>query len=193
MFFISGKSFIAALMERFYEIDSGNVIIDGVDLKTLDPSWLRCHAIGFTNQEPVLFATSVLENIRYDRPGATDTAVYEAATLANAYDFIDDFPEGYHTILGERGVTVSGDRQKHGIAIARALIKNPSILILDEATSELDAESERIVQLALVTVSRVLSSKQTVIYYRMYSVGKSLWSTIRDADIVVVGFSSTNC
>ncbi|KAL4230435.1 ATP-binding cassette [Mactra antiquata] len=105
---LSGKSTIAALIERFYEIDSGN--------------------------EPVLFATSVLENMRYGRPDATDTEVYEAVTLTNAHDFIVGFPEGYNTILGERGVTVS-EGQKHGIAIARALIKNPSILILDEATS----------------------------------------------------------
>ncbi|KAL4224808.1 ATP-binding cassette [Mactra antiquata] len=170
-----GKSTIAALMERFYEIDSGNVTIDGVDLKTLDPSWLRGRAIGFINQEPVLFATSVLENIRYGRPDATDTEVYEAATLANAHNFIVGFPEGYNTILGERGVTVSGG-QKQRIAIARALIKNPSILILDEATSALDAESERIVQEALDTVSR--GRTVLVIAHRL--------STIRDADIIAV-------
>ncbi|KAL4233333.1 hypothetical protein ACF0H5_008015 [Mactra antiquata] len=179
-----GKSFIAALMERFYEIDSGNVIIDGVDLKTLDPSWdeMSCYRI---YQSGVLRVNRPMPKTiknAYPDPGSVifvrrgQLLVYEAATLANAYDFIDGFPEGYNTILGERGGTVSGDRQKHGIAIARALIKNPSILILDEATSELDAESERIVQLALDTVSR--GCTVLVKSHRL--------STIRDADIVVV-------
>ncbi|KAL4222715.1 ATP-binding cassette [Mactra antiquata] len=131
--------------------------------------------IKYLNKEPVLFATSVLENMRYGRPDATDTEVYEAVTLANAHDFIDGFPEEYNTILGERGVTVSGG-QKHGITIARALIKNPSIFLLDEATSALDAESERIVQEALDTVSR--GCTVLVIAHRL--------STIRDADIIAV-------
>ncbi|KAJ8299428.1 hypothetical protein KUTeg_023488 [Tegillarca granosa] len=143
-----GKSTVAALLERFYDIDHGKITIDGYDLKQLDPTWLRGHAIGFINQEPVLFATSVMENIRYGRPDATDQEVLEAAALANAHEFITKFPNGYNTVLGERGVTVSGG-QKQRIAIARALIKNPSILILDEATSALDAESERLVQEAL--------------------------------------------
>ncbi|XP_060555918.1 mitochondrial potassium channel ATP-binding subunit-like [Ruditapes philippinarum] len=170
-----GKSTIAALLERFYDIDSGKITIDGENVRDLDPSWLRGRAIGFINQEPVLFATSVLENIRYGRPDATDIEVFEAAAQANAHDFIVGFPNGYKTVLGERGVTVSGG-QKQRIAIARALIKNPSILILDEATSALDAESERIVQEALDTVSR--GRTVLVIAHRL--------STIRDADVIAV-------
>ncbi|XP_052802636.1 mitochondrial potassium channel ATP-binding subunit-like [Mya arenaria] len=170
-----GKSTIATLLQRFYDTDGGSITVDGIDIRDLDPSWLRGHAIGFINQEPVLFATSVMENIRYGKPDATDTEVMEAAQLANAHTFIEGFPEGYKTVLGERGQTVSGG-QKQRIAIARALIKNPSILVLDEATSALDAESERVVQEALDTVSR--GRTVLVIAHRL--------STIRDADIIAV-------
>ncbi|XP_064600276.1 mitochondrial potassium channel ATP-binding subunit-like isoform X2 [Liolophura sinensis] len=170
-----GKSTVAALLERFYDIDHGEITVDGKDIRTLDPTWLRGKAIGFINQEPVLFATSVMENIRYGRPDATDQEVVEAARLANAHQFITNFPEGYSTVLGERGVTVSGG-QKQRIAIARALIKNPAILILDEATSALDAESERIVQEAL---DRVIQGRTVlIIAHRL--------STIRDADAIAV-------
>ncbi|XP_068091508.1 mitochondrial potassium channel ATP-binding subunit-like isoform X2 [Hyperolius riggenbachi] len=170
-----GKSTVAALVERFYEPKQGVVELDGVDIHTLDPSWLRGEVIGFINQEPVLFGTSVMENIRFGRPDATDSEVFEAAKLANADDFIQSFPEGYHTILGERGVTLSGG-QKQRVAIARALLKDPRILILDEATSALDAESERTVQLAL---DRAASGRTVlVIAHRL--------STIADADVIVV-------
>ncbi|XP_033752437.1 mitochondrial potassium channel ATP-binding subunit-like [Pecten maximus] len=170
-----GKSTVAVLLERFYDIQKGKITIDGYDLKDMDPTWLRGRALGYINQEPVLFATSVMENIRYGKPEASDIEVIEAATLANAHDFISQFPEGYNTVLGERGVTVSGG-QKQRIAIARALIKNPSILILDEATSALDAESERIVQEAL---DKVIKGRTTlVIAHRL--------STIRDADVIAV-------
>uniref|UniRef100_A0A0B7AEF4 Mitochondrial potassium channel ATP-binding subunit n=1 Tax=Arion vulgaris TaxID=1028688 RepID=A0A0B7AEF4_9EUPU len=170
-----GKSTLAVLMERFYDVDSGKITLDGIDIRELDPSWLRGRAIGFINQEPVLFATTVMENIRYGRPNATDEEVVEAAKLANAHDFIENFPSGYKTVLGERGVTVSGG-QKQRIAIARALIKNPSILILDEATSALDAESERLVQEAL---DRVVQGRTTlVIAHRL--------STVRNADMIAV-------
>lgn len=147
-----GKSTVAALLERFYDVDGGSVTIDGRDIRSLDPTWLRGRAIGYINQEPILFATSIMENIRYGRPGATDQECIEAARLANADDFIRKFPNAYGTVVGERGVTISGG-QKQRIAIARALLKNPSILILDEATSALDAESERLVQEALEKVS----------------------------------------
>lgn len=170
-----GKSTVAALLERFYDVSKGHVTIDGVDIRALDPTWLRGHAIGFINQEPVLFATSVMENIRYGRPNATDAEVIDAAMQANAHDFIVEFPMGYNTVLGERGVTVSGG-QKQRIAIARALIKNPSILVLDEATSALDSESERIVKEALDKVSK--GRTVLVIAHRL--------STIRDADIIAV-------
>lgn len=170
-----GKSTVAALLERFYEVGQGKITLDGENIKDLDPSWLRGRAIGFINQEPVLFATSVMENIRYGRPDATDLEVLEAADLANAHSFITGFPEGYKTVLGERGVTVSGG-QKQRIAIARALIKNPSILVLDEATSALDAESERIVQEALNNV--IKGRTVLIVAHRL--------STIRDADAIAV-------
>ncbi|RUS85087.1 hypothetical protein EGW08_007139 [Elysia chlorotica] len=170
-----GKSTVASLLERFYDVNQGRITLDGVDLRKLDPSWLRGQAIGFINQEPVLFATSVMENIRYGRPDATNDEVIEAARLANADSFIRGFPKGYATVLGERGVTVSGG-QKQRIAIARALIKNPSILILDEATSALDLESERLVQEAL---DKVVKGRTTlVIAHRL--------STIRNADLIAV-------
>lgn len=170
-----GKSTIASLLERFYDVTHGQITLDGIDLRELDPSWLRGHAIGFINQEPILFATTVMENIRYGRPDASDQEVMEAARLANADTFIRGFPKGYSTVLGERGVTVSGG-QKQRIAIARALIKNPSILILDEATSALDLESERLVQEALDKV--VKGRTVLVIAHRL--------STIRNADIIAV-------
>jgi ATP-binding cassette subfamily B (MDR/TAP) protein 8 len=171
----NGKSTVAALLERFYDVSSGRITLDGQDIKTLDPSWLRGRVIGFINQEPVLFATTVMENIRYGRPDATDTEVIEAAKLANADGFITTFPNGYKTVLGERGVTVSGG-QKQRIAIARALLKNPTILILDEATSALDAESERVVQDALDHI--VKGRTVLVIAHRL--------STVRDADVIAV-------
>ncbi|CAB3387083.1 Hypothetical predicted protein [Cloeon dipterum] len=170
-----GKSTIASLLERFYEVDEGRITLDDFDIRKLDPSWLRGRAIGFINQEPVLFATSIMENIRYGRPNATDLEVIAAARLANADGFINSFPLGYNTVVGERGATISGG-QKQRIAIARALLKNPSILILDEATSALDTESERIVQEAL---DQVVHGRTTiVIAHRL--------STIRNADIIAV-------
>lgn len=171
----SGKSTIASLLERFYDVDDGRLLIDGKNIKDIDPRWLRRKAIGYISQEPVLFATTVRENIRYGRPEATDEEVEDAAKKANAHPFISEFPEGYDTILGEKGQTVSGG-QKQRIAIARALLKDPAILILDEATSALDTESERIVQEALdkaVTGRTVL-----VIAHRL--------TTIRNADIIHV-------
>ena len=97
----------AALLERFYDVDAGSVSIDGVDLRTLDPKWLRGRAIGYINQEPVLFATSIMENIRFGRPGATDQEVMEAAKAANADNFIRSFPSGYDTVLGERSLRLN--------------------------------------------------------------------------------------
>uniref|UniRef100_A0A673L0Y8 Mitochondrial potassium channel ATP-binding subunit n=1 Tax=Sinocyclocheilus rhinocerous TaxID=307959 RepID=A0A673L0Y8_9TELE len=170
-----GKSTVAALLERFYDPSSGEVMLDGLDIRTLDPSWLRGHVIGFISQEPVLFGTSVMENIRFGKPSATDAEVMAAAKQANAHNFITGFLDGYNTVVGERGVTLSGG-QKQRIAIARALIKNPSILILDEATSALDAESERVVQEALdrATTGRTV----LIIAHRL--------STIQGADLICV-------
>ncbi|NXD31366.1 ABCB8 protein, partial [Spelaeornis formosus] len=148
-----GKSTVAALLERFYEPTEGTITLDGHDIASLDPSWLRGQVIGFISQEPVLFGTSIMENIRFGKPGASDAEVYEAARLANADGFIRSFPEGYDTVVGERGTALSGG-QKQRIAIARALLKDPAVLILDEATSALDARAERAVQEALERAAR---------------------------------------
>ncbi|XP_068082145.1 mitochondrial potassium channel ATP-binding subunit isoform X2 [Anabrus simplex] len=171
----NGKSTIAALLERFYDVDDGSITIDDIDIRELDPTWLRGKAIGFINQEPILFAGTIMDNIRYGKQDATDQEVMEVAKLANADDFIKKFPDGYNTVVGERGVTISGG-QKQRIAIARALIKNPSILLLDEATSALDAESEKIVQDALDRLTR--GRTVLVIAHRL--------STVRNADLIVV-------
>lgn len=170
-----GKSTVAALLERFYDPLGGVIMLDGLDIRTLDPSWLRGQVIGYINQEPVLFGSSVMENIRFGKPEATDAEVINAAKQANAHRFITSFPEGYNTVVGERGTTLSGG-QKQRIAIARALIKNPSILVLDEATSALDAESERVVQEALdrATTGRTV----LIIAHRL--------STIQGADLICV-------
>ncbi|TNE86882.1 MAG: ATP-binding cassette domain-containing protein [Deltaproteobacteria bacterium] len=170
----SGKSTIAALLSRFYDPDEGQVVVDGHPLTSLQPRGLREH-VGLVAQEPILFATSIAENIRYGRPSASLEDVEAAARAANAHDFVSAFPEGYQTLVGERGVRLSGG-QKQRIAIARALLKDPGILVLDEATSALDAESEHLVQEAL---DRLMEGRTTlVIAHRL--------STVRDADRVVV-------
>lgn len=143
----AGKSTIAALIRRFYDIDSGVISLDGHDIRTLDPSVLRAN-IGTVDQEPVLLSASIAENIRFGAPNASDRAVREAAAQANALDFVMAFPDAFNTVVGERGAQLSGG-QKQRIAIARALLKDPQILIFDEATSALDAESEYQVQQAL--------------------------------------------
>uniref|UniRef100_A0A914H4J0 Mitochondrial potassium channel ATP-binding subunit n=1 Tax=Globodera rostochiensis TaxID=31243 RepID=A0A914H4J0_GLORO len=171
----AGKSTIAALVERLYEPQNGQVTLDGRDLRLLDPLWLRQKAIGVISQEPILFSTSIRENIRYGRPNATETEIRTAAKLANASEFIEQFPNDYDTLVGERGATLSGG-QKQRIAIARALIKDPPILILDEATSALDAESERAVQQAL---GRLMRDRTVIIIAHRLS-------TIRNADKIYV-------
>ena len=143
----AGKSTIASLLRRFHDPLAGRVLFDGVDVRDLDPSWLR-RQIGAVDQEPLLLSASIAENIRYGAPDASDEAVREAARRANALGFIEQFPEGFATQVGERGVQLSGG-QKQRIAIARAFLKDPALLIFDEATSALDAESEYQVQQAL--------------------------------------------
>ena len=143
----AGKSTSFQLLLRFYEAESGRILIDDTDIARLDPLELR-KQIGLVPQETVLFGESALENIRYGRPEASEEEVKQAAKLAAADDFIRALPEAYETFLGERGTRLSGG-QRQRIAIARAILKDPPILLLDEATSSLDAESERLVQAAL--------------------------------------------
>ncbi|XP_047418183.1 mitochondrial potassium channel ATP-binding subunit [Sciurus carolinensis] len=170
-----GKTTVASLLERFYDPTVGVVTLDGHDLRTLDPSWLRGQVVGFISQEPVLFGTTIMENIRFGKLGASDEEVYAAAREANAHEFISSFPQGYSTVVGERGTTLSGG-QKQRLAIARALIKQPTVLILDEATSALDAESERVVQEALDRAST--GRTVLVIAHRL--------STVRAAHRIIV-------
>ncbi|KAI8613874.1 P-loop containing nucleoside triphosphate hydrolase protein [Chytriomyces sp. MP71] len=170
----SGKSTVGQLIERFYDADAGRILIDGNDIQDYDPRWIRSH-IGYINQEPILFATSIYENIRYGCPNASRVEVEEAAKKANAAEFIHTFPNGYDTVVGERGVTLSGG-QKQRIAIARAILKNPKFLLLDEATSALDNQSERIVQDAL---EKLMNGRTVlIIAHRL--------STIQSADLIVV-------
>ncbi|KAL2751509.1 mitochondrial potassium channel ATP-binding subunit isoform X1 [Vespula maculifrons] len=171
----NGKSTIAALLERFYDVNEGSISIDKWDIRSLNSSYLRGTVLAYINQEPVLFATSIMENIRYGKQDATDEEIVQAAKEANAHEFITKFPNGYETQVGERGTQLSGG-QKQRIAIARALLMRPSILILDEATSALDYESERLVQKALENVTR--NRTVLVIAHRL--------STIKSADIIVV-------
>ena len=170
----SGKSTIANLIPRFYDVDSGVITIDDHDIRQVTADSLR-EQIGLVPQETMLFSTSVMENIRYGRLEATDEEVIEAAKAANAEEFINELPEGYDTKLGERGLNLSGG-QRQRLAIARAILKNPRVLILDEATSALDTESEKIVQDALDNL--MVGRTSFVIAHRL--------STIFNADQIFV-------
>ncbi|XP_024022964.1 ABC transporter B family member 11 [Morus notabilis] len=154
----SGKSTVVSLIERFYDPQSGEVLIDGVNLKEIQLKWIR-QKIGLVSQEPVLFTSSIKDNIGYGKDGATDEEIRAAAELANAVKFIDKLPQGMDTMVGEHGTQLSGG-QKQRVAIARAILKDPKILLLDEATSALDAESERIVQEAL---DRIMVNRTTLV------------------------------
>jgi len=170
----AGKSTVASLLPRFYDPTHGKITLDGTDLKQFNTRSLR-QKIGAVMQEPMLFADSIAENIRYGRPDASDEEVRRAAHDANATSFIEKFPDSYETLVGERGIRLSGG-QKQRIAVARAVLKDPRILILDEATSALDAESEHLVYEAL---DRLMQGRTTiVIAHRL--------STVRSADRVVV-------
>lgn len=173
----SGKSTVLSLVERFYDpskTGGGTVLLDGHDVSSLDPMWMR-KQIGFVMQEPVLFAGTIRDNIRYGNPNASDSMVEDSAKKANAHDFIVKLPEGYDTVVGERGVSLSGG-QKQRVAIARALVKDPKILLLDEATSALDAESEFLVQQAL---DRLMMGRTTIVVAHRLS-------TIQKADLINV-------
>jgi ATP-binding cassette subfamily B protein len=146
----AGKTTVFQLLLRFYDPQAGRIVLDGTPIERMDLQALRTR-IGIVPQEPIIFASSAMENIRYGKLDASDEEVIAAAKTAHADGFISALPEGYASFLGERGVRLSGG-QKQRISIARAILKNPPILLLDEATSALDAESEREVQLALDSV-----------------------------------------
>ncbi|WCJ23197.1 ABC transporter B family member 11 [Euphorbia peplus] len=170
----SGKSTVISLIERFYDPQAGEVLIDGINLRQFQVKWIR-EKIGLVSQEPVLFSSSIRENIAYGKKDATIEEIEAASLLANAAKFINKLPQGLETNVGEHGVHLSGG-QKQRIAIARAVLKNPRILLLDEATSSLDAESERIVQEALDTV--MMNRTTVMVAHRL--------TTVRNADVIAV-------
>jgi ATP-binding cassette subfamily B protein len=170
----SGKSTIAALIQRLYNPQAGEILIDQTNILDLSASWLR-QQIGTVSQEPILMSTSIRENIAYGKPEASILEIKKAAQFAFANDFIEEFPEAYETLVGERGVQLSGG-QRQRIAIARAMLKDPRILILDEATSALDAESEDLVQKALNNLMK--GRTVLIIAHRL--------STVKNTDRIIV-------
>uniref|UniRef100_A0A452ZR71 ABC transporter B family member 11 n=1 Tax=Aegilops tauschii subsp. strangulata TaxID=200361 RepID=A0A452ZR71_AEGTS len=170
----SGKTTVINLVERFYDPQAGEVLIDGMNIKSFKLEWMR-GKIGLVNQEPVLFMTSIKENIAYGKEDATLEEIKKAAELANAARFIENLPNGYDTAVGQRGAQLSGG-QKQRIAVARAILKNPKILLLDEATSALDLESERVVQEAL---SNIMVGRTTIVVAHRLS-------TVRNAHCISV-------
>jgi subfamily B ATP-binding cassette protein MsbA len=170
----AGKSTLANLVPRLYDVSSGAILVDGHDVRSVTRASLR-HSLGIVPQETVLFATTIRENIAYGRPDATLEQITVAAEAAQAHEFISTLPQGYDTDIGEGGVKLSGG-QRQRIAIARALLRDPRILILDEATSSLDAESESAVQAA---IGKLLEGRTAlIIAHRL--------STIRNADRILV-------
>lgn len=170
----AGKSSLCALIPRFYDVTEGRILVDGIDIRDIRLDALRRN-IGIVQQDVYLFAGTVMENLRYGRPDATDAEVEAAARAANAHDFILALPDGYDSDIGQRGVKLSGG-QKQRLTIARAMLKDAPILIFDEATSALDNESERAVQQALLTLAR--SRTTLVIAHRL--------STVQRADRILV-------
>lgn len=173
----SGKSTLAALLLRLYDPENGVIFLDDNNIKNLDPTWLRQH-IGTVSQEPVLFSSSIRENILYGTENPDETSeerLIEIAKEANVHEFVKNLPESYDTVVGERGIMLSGG-QKQRVAIARALIKNPKILLLDEATSALDGHSEHLVQEAL---ERVMKGRTVLTIAHRFS-------TIQNADTIAV-------
>lgn len=173
----AGKSTVASLVQRDYDISSGQLLIDGVPIADLDYDWYRQHAMAVVSQDVQLFNRSICENIRIVRPEATDQEILEALELAHAMEFVVKLPQGIHTMVGENGVRLSGG-QKQRLAIARALLRNPRILILDEATSALDAESQNHIK---QTIERLIAARVCTILIIAHR-----FSTIEKADQIVV-------
>ena len=170
----AGKTTVIQLLQRFYDPDRGRVTIDGIDLRDMARADFR-RAIALVPQDPVVFAASARENIRFGRPDATDAEVEAAARAAAAHDFLSALPEGYDSYVGERGVMLSGG-QKQRIAIARAILRDAPILLLDEATSALDAESEVAVQKAVEAMAQGRTT--LIVAHRL--------ATVKKADRIVV-------
>jgi len=170
----SGKSTLGRLLYRFYDVSDGKILISGNSIKDVKQASLR-GAIGIVPQDTVLFNDTILYNIRYGRPEASDAEVIEAARAAHIHDFIDSLPNQYSTQVGERGLKLSGG-EKQRVAIARALLKNPRILIFDEATSALDSRAEKAIQAELERISQGRTT--LVIAHRL--------STVMDADQILV-------
>jgi ATP-binding cassette, subfamily B, bacterial len=170
----AGKSTVLQLLQRFYDPQQGRILLDGIDLRDMARPDFRAR-MALVPQDPVIFATSARENIRFGRPEATDAEVEQAARAAAAHEFIVTLPKGYDTEVGERGMMLSGG-QKQRIAIARAILRDAPVLLLDEATSALDAESERAVQQAFETLSKGRTT--LVVAHRL--------ATVKQADRIVV-------
>jgi ATP-binding cassette subfamily B protein len=170
----AGKSTFVNLICRFYDVTDGQILIDGVDIREYDVKWLR-RQIGMVLQEPYLFHGTIADNIRYGNPDATPADIIRAAKAANAHDFVVGFPDGYDTMVGERGQSLSGGERQR-ISIARAILHNPRILILDEATSSVDTETEKQIQEAL---DRLVEGRTT------FAIAHRL-STLQAADRLVV-------
>jgi ATP-binding cassette subfamily B protein len=170
----SGKSTLARLLYRFYDVSGGAILVNGKDIREVKQSSLRA-AIGIVPQDTVLFNDTILYHIRYGRPEASDEEVFDAARAAHIHDFIVSLPKGYESMVGERGLKLSGG-EKQRVAIARALLKNPRILIFDEATSALDSRAERAIQAELERISQGRTT--LVIAHRL--------STVMGADQILV-------
>ncbi len=170
----AGKSTFIQLLQRFYDPDQGAIFLDGIDIKTMNRLEFR-RSIALVPQDPVIFAATVMENIRFGNPEATDEEIFEAAKSAAAHEFVSELPQGYDTYVGERGVMLSGG-QKQRVAIARAILRNAPVLLLDEATSALDAENERLVQNAFDHLSEGRTT--IVVAHRL--------ATVKKADRIIV-------
>ena len=177
----AGKSTFIQLLQRFYDPDQGKIFLDGIDIKTMNRLDFR-KSIALVPQDPVIFASTVIENIRFGNPEANDEEIYEAARAASAHEFITELPQGYETYVGERGVMLSGGQQQR-IAIARAILRNAPVLLLDEATSALDAENERSVQKAFDHLS--LGRTTIVVAHRLATVKKADRIIVLDKGMIV--------